>query len=356
AVQLDPQYTEAYRNLGMMYKALHRYEEAETAYKEALKITPDCVRTQANLGYLLLELGRYPEGWPLYETRYDPRINPTFPAYEFSFAQWRGEPLRGKTILLVSEQGYGDDIQFVRFAALLKERGARITLMCKQPLQRLFSILPEIDHLIDMTETPQKHDYWNFLLSVPLYLGTTMETIPDRLPYLQILPEWSNEKLTLPVGGFKVGLVWKGSAEHGNDSNRSLPRLGMLEPLWSVPNVTFVSLQKEMLSDNQTKQPIIEREIDDFADTAVLISQLDLVICVDTSIAHLCGALGKTCWVLLPFIGCDWRWMNDRDDSPWYPKVMRLFRQTNPNKWDETIAKIVLELSDEVAKQLLKQN
>lgn len=356
AVQLDPQYTEAYRNLGMMYKALHRYEEAETAYKEALKITPDCARTQANLGYLLLELGRYPEGWPLYETRYDPRINPTFPAYEFSFAQWRGEPLRGKTILLVSEQGYGDDIQFVRFAALLKERGARITLMCKQPLQRLFSILPEIDHLIDMTETPQKHDYWNFLLSVPLYLGTTMETIPDRLPYLQILPEWSNEKLTLPVGGFKVGLVWKGSAEHGNDSNRSLPRLGMLEPLWSVPNVTFVSLQKEMLSDNQTKQPIIEREIDDFADTAVLISQLDLVICVDTSIAHLCGALGKTCWVLLPFIGCDWRWMNDRDDSPWYPKVMRLFRQTNPNKWDETIAKIVLELSDEVAKQLLKQN
>jgi Flp pilus assembly protein TadD len=348
ALQLHPQYAESYRNLGMMYKELHRYEEAETAYKEALKITPDSVHSQANLGYLLLELGRYKEGWPLYETRYDPRINPSFPMYEFPFAQWRGEPLAGKTILLVSEQGFGDDIQFVRFAALLKECGARITLMCKQPLRRLFSSLTEIDHLIDATETPQKHDFWSFLLSVPLYLGTTLETIPAQLPYLRIRPEWSTENLILPRGGFKVGLVWKGSLEHGNDINRSLSDLSVLEPLWSVPHVTFVSLQKEVLIDNQTKQPIIERELNDFADTAVLISQLDLVICVDTSVAHLCGALAKTCWVLLPFIGCDWRWMQGRDDSPWYPDVIRLFRQTNPNHWEDTIAKMVTELSDEV--------
>jgi hypothetical protein len=160
------------------------------------------------------------------------------------------------------------------------------------------------------------------------------------------------ENLILPRGGFKVGLVWKGSLEHGNDINRSLPDLSVLEPLWSVPHVTFVSLQKEVLIDNQTKQPIIERELNDFADTAVLISQLDLVICVDTSVAHLCGALGKACWVLLPFVGCDWRWMQGRDDSPWYPDVIRLFRQTDPNKWDDTIAKVVTELSAEAAKHI----
>lgn len=351
AVQLDPQYAEAYRNLGMMYKELHRYEEAESSYKEALKITPDCIHTQANLGYLLLELGRYRQGWPLYETRYDPRINSTFPAYDFPFAQWRGEPLAGKTILLISEQGFGDDIQFIRFTTLLKECGARITLMCKQPLQRLFSTLSDIDHLIDMTETPQKHDFWSFLLSVPLYLGTTLETIPTRLPYLTIPPEWSKEKLMLPVGGFNVGLVWKGSSEHGNDINRSFPSFRVLEPLWSVPQVTFVSLQKEVLGLNEAKQPIIEREMDDFADTAVLMSQLDLVICIDTSVAHLCGALGKRCWVLLPFIGCDWRWMQGRNDSLWYPDVIRLFRQTNSNNWEDTIVKMVTELSDEVAKR-----
>jgi hypothetical protein len=334
----------------MMYKELHRYEEAETAYKEALKITPDSVHSQANLGYLLLELGRYKEGWSLYETRYDPSINPSFPVYEFPFAQWRGEPLAGKTILLISEQGFGDDIQFIRFTALLKEHGARITLMCKQPLRRLFSMQSDIDHLIDMTETPQKHDFWSFLLSVPLYLETALETIPAQLPYLKILPEWITENLVLPARGFKVGLVWKGSSEHGNDLNRSLPGFSVLEPLWSVPQVTFVSLQKEAVSDHPAKQPIIEREMDDFADTAALISQLDLVICVDTSVAHLCGALGKKCWVFLPFIGCDWRWMHDRDDSPWYPNVIRLFRQTNPNHWEDTIAKMVTELSDEVVK------
>ncbi|MDD5053280.1 MAG: tetratricopeptide repeat protein [Sulfuricurvum sp.] len=350
AISIDPEYAEAYHNLGKLYKRMHRYTEAEHAYKEALKLTPENISIQANLGFLLLELGRYDEGWPLYETRYDPRINPSFPVYEFPFAQWRGEPLIGKTILLVSEQGFGDDIQFIRFAALLKERGARITLMCKQSLQRLFSTLSDIDRLIDMTETPQKHDFWSFLLSVPLYLGTTLETIPARLPYLKIQPEWSKEKLILPVGGFKVGLVWKGSAEHGNDSNRSLPTFNILEPLWSVPQVTFVSLQKGELSPQEAKQPIIERDIEDFADTAVLISQLDLVICVDTSVAHLCGALGKACWVLLPFIGCDWRWMLEKDTSPWYPEVMRLFRQSVPNGWEDMIAKVVTELSNEVVK------
>jgi hypothetical protein len=205
--------------------------------------------------------------------------------------------------------------------------------------------------VIIVTETSQEHDYWSFLLSVPLYLGTTLETIPDQLPYLKIQNEWIGEKLMLPERKFKVGLVWKGSTQHGNDIHRSLREFSALEPLWSVPEVTFVSLQKGVLSTNETKQPIIERDIDDFADTSALISQLDLVICVDTSVAHLCGALGKACWVLLPFVGSDWRWMREREDSPWYPNVIRLFRQTTPNEWDDTIANVVTALCDEVAKR-----
>jgi ADP-heptose:LPS heptosyltransferase len=351
AILLDPLDATAYRNLGMMHKKAYHYEEAEVFYTEALKITPDCVLTQANLGFLLLELGRYQEGWRLYETRYDPRVNPSFPMYEFPFPRWCGESLEGKTILIVPEQGFGDEIQFVRYIRLLKERGARITLMCKQPLQRLFSTLQDRGSVIIVTETSQEHDYWSFLLSVPLYLGTTLETIPDQLPYLKIQNEWIGEKLMLPERKFKVGLVWKGSTQHGNDIHRSLREFSALEPLWSVPEVTFVSLQKGVLSTNETKQPIIERDIDDFADTSALISQLDLVICVDTSVAHLCGALGKPCWVLLPFVGSDWRWMREREDSPWYPNVIRLFRQTTPNEWDDTIANVVTALCDEVAKR-----
>lgn len=354
AIQLQPNYGEAHRNLGMLFKELHRFEEAEASYKEALRLNPGCVRTQANLGFLLLELGRYEEGWVLYESRCDLKVNPLFPFPAVSFPQWKGESLAGKSIVIFPEQGFGDEIQFVRYTALLKKRGAsRITLVCKEGLKRLFLTLRNVDSVIVPAEGIETHDYWTFLVSLPFHLKTTVESIPSQIPYVGTRPEWIQKwQSYLPKNGFRVGLVWKGSGEHSNDANRSLPSLASLAPLWGVPGVSFISLQKgageEEARIASSGVPIIYfgSEVEDFADTAAIVAQLDLVISVDTAVAHLCGALGKRCWVLLPSIGTDWRWLRERTDSPWYPKRMRLFRQTDPNDWNKTI--------DEVAAALLK--
>lgn len=355
AIILNPEYTDAYRNLGMLLKSLGRLSEAEDAYRHTLRLKPDCARTQANLGYMLLETGRYKEGWPLYETRYNLQINATFHIPSVSFPQWNGESLVGKSLLIVPEQGYGDEIQFVRYISVLKRQGvSRITLLCKSPLQRLFSTLYDADEVITSMEIAGEHDYWSFLLSIPLHVGTTLDNLPASLPYIYSPPKENTN--IMPENIFRVGLVWKGSSSHENDANRSLPSLALLAPLWRVSGVAFVSLQKRdagaEIDSFSLELPIIDMgdTIEDFADASALIEQLDLVICIDTAIAHLCGALGKSCWVLLPFIGTDWRWLRGRSDSPWYPKVMRLFRQTRPDCWDETIEDVAMALLDEVKK------
>jgi hypothetical protein len=184
-------------------------------------------------------------------------------------------------------------------------------------------------------------------MSLPLYCGITLDTIPATLPYLAATDErirnWAG---AIPQQGLRVGLVWKGSALHKNDANRSLPSLQALASLWRVPGVVFISLQKGQGEDEAAHppegQPIIDlgSAIQDFADSAAIVSQLDLVICIDTAIAHLAGALNKPCWVLIPAIETDWRWLIDRDDSPWYPGVMRLFRQTTPGDWSAEVEAI----------------
>jgi len=197
------------------------------------------------------------------------------------------------------------------------------------------------------------HNYWSLLLSLPLYCGTLPDNIPAALPYLQATEDRKNHWLPiLPKFGAKVGLVWKGSIDHKNDSNRSLPGLEALEILWHIPGITFISLQKGQ-SEAETaaksaNQPIIAlgSRLADFADSAAIISQLDLVICVDTAIAHLAGALAKPCWLLLPAIHTDWRWQRERSDSPWYPGVMRLFRQQTPGEWRDVVNEINAALTD----------
>lgn len=345
ALAHDPTYVDAYRNLGMLYKEFHCYDNAEASYRQALLHDPKSIKTQANLSFLLLEQGRFEEGWKLYETRYDPQINSTFFHPELSFSQWSGESLEERSILILPEQGYGDEIQFIRYLSELKQRGAsRITLLCKAPLKRLFSTLDTIDRIITSVEEIEEHDYWSFLLSLPLHMNTTLDTIPAYLPYLSVRGEWIDHPIR-QSNTFNIGIIWRGSASHDNDHNRSLSTLSMLEPLWKITATTFFSLQKELSSEDATllaDTPIIDlsMRMDDFADTAALISQLDLVICVDTAIAHLCGGLAKPCWVLLPSTLCDWRWLQKREDSPWYPGVIRLFRQRSPNRWDETITEV----------------
>jgi len=356
AVEIKPDYAEAHYNLGNVLKELEQFDGAAKSYRQALNFKPDFADASFNLGLLLLWLGQYTEAWPLHEARYHTtnfkgnQVN----LPNVTFTQWQGEHLVGKSLVIWPEQGFGDEIQFARYIPLLKNRGvSRLTLVCKPPLKDLLETLEGVDVVVPYSEAAMLpfHDYWTFPLSLPLHFSTTVENIPAKLPYLSASPERLNRwRSKLPAGCLKVGLVWKGSAIHKNDANRSLPSLSTLAKLWCTPKVTFISLQKgqgeQEAATPPNGQPILHlgSEIMDFADTAAIVAQLDLVICIDTSIAHLAGALGKPCWVLLPAVGTDWRWLRERMDSPWYPGVMRLFRQTQAGDWANTI--------DEVAKEL----
>ncbi|MBF0179751.1 MAG: tetratricopeptide repeat protein [Magnetococcales bacterium] len=355
AIRSKPDHVHSWFNLGNLMKALKRHDEAIEAYRQALAIKPDYVDAQWNLGLVYLSMGHLQEGWSRYELRYHPQRTDrnVFPI-DVPFPMWQGEEVRGKALLIVHEQGFGDQIQFCRYVRVLRDQGAaRITLTCHATLLELFRSLPGIDHLLPHKPPPtyQHHDYWVFYCSIPLLLGTTLSTIPAMLPYLHA-PEahrihWGNQ---IPDGRFRVGLVWKGNPNHYNDIQRSLPDLAILAPLWTVAGVTFVSLQKmhgeeEALSP-PPGQPLLAlgHLLLDFADTAAVISHLDLVITIDSAVAHLTGALGKPCWVLLPSWDADFRWLHHREDSPWYPGVMRLFSQHKPGEWHPVIDRIRDEL------------
>ena len=348
ALELQPDNASAHYNLGNLLMKANRLPEAEASYRHALELKPDYAGALYNLGLLLLSLGRYAEAWPYYEHRYDPNLEePICKIPTLSYPQWQGEPLAGKSLVILCEQGFGDHIQFARYAQLLKQSGvSRLTFLCAPPLKALLETMAGVDAIITELLPTTPYDYWSFPLSLPFHFGTTLDTIPATLPYLNSLPtrvaQWRGR---LPMGKLKVGLVWKGNVNHKNDANRSLPGLHTLAPLWSVPGVNFVSLQKWQ-GENEAKNPPVDQsilhlgtDIGDFADTAAIVSQLDIVICVDTAIAHLAGAMGKPCWVLLPAFDTDWRWLREREDSPWYAS-MRLFRQQDSGDWDRPVERI----------------
>lgn len=340
-------------NLAVLLSRAGRLVEAEATYREALALRPDYAEAKWNLSLLLLQLGRMEEAWPLHESRYHVSLTePVTLRPDLPFPQWQGEALTGRSIVLICEQGFGDAIQFVRYAAALKARGAsRVSVVCKPPLKELFGGVDGVDAAYAEGEPFLVHDFWVLALSLPGRFDTRLGAIPASIPYLRADPErmraWAPR---LPAAGRRVGLVWKGAAGHRNDANRSLPALDMLAPLWSVPDTAFVSLQKgqgeEEAAVLDAARPMVHlgSEIQTFADTAAIVAQLDLVICVDTSIAHLAGALGTPCWVLLPGFDTDWRWLDGRDDSPWYPGVLRLFRQTGEAGWGEAVARVAREL------------
>jgi FkbM family methyltransferase len=354
ALELNPKFADARSNLGILLQRLRRYQEAEAAYRGAIELNPDCTDAKLNLGLMLLALGRYAEAWPWHEARHFPdnKARRTMQP-PFDFPQWRGEPLAGKSLVVVLEQGAGDNVQFVRYAPLLKARGlARLSFVEPATLVTLLATARGVDAMVADVSTMPPHDFWCFPLSLPLHLGTTLDTIPDTLPYLWALPErvekWrARLPATGPGGDIRVGLVWKGNPDHKNDANRSLSHLSVLAPLWQVPGISFVSLQKGQGEDEARQpppgQPLLHLgdDIADFADTAAIVAQLDLVITVDSAAAHVAGALGKPVWVLLPGFGTDWRWLLEREDSPWYPGVMRLFRQPRgASSWNDTIRRL----------------
>ena len=354
AVRLQPAFVEAHYNLAILRGRLNRWAEAEAGHHEALRLRPDHPGARFNLGALLLARGAFEEGWPLFEARRDPRAPEALPPPALPFPEWTGQPLDGKSLLVWFEQGFGDEIQTARYVPWLKARGAaRVSLVCKPPLAPLFATLAGVDAVIPASGHAQidLHDFWIPPFSIPYRAGARLETIPAEIPYLA--STWDRRARwdrALPAGDLRIGLAWRGSAALKNDANRSLVGLSALAPLWSVPGAVFVSLQKgpgeEEADIAPPGQPIIPLgpQIGDFADTAAIIDQLDLVICVDTAVAHLAGALGKPCWVLLPRIGTDWRWLRDREDSPWYP-TLRLFRQGAGETWDTVIARIAQALA-----------
>lgn len=347
-----PDYAEAYNNLAYLLQECQRFDEAEASFRLALALKPGYAKAEWNLGLLLLSLGRFDEGWRCYEARYHPTVKQTDKP-RLPYPQWKGQALTGKSLVLWPEQGHGDEIQFCRYIAVIKKLGAKsITLVCKQPLKRLFLSLDGADAVVAQEDaaTLPPHDYWALLHSVMLYCGTTLDSIPASLPYLQAPIEridyWASR---LPARGMRIGLVWKGANRHKNDANRSIAELRTLAPLWNVSDTVFISLQKGQGEEEalSTRLPILPlgADIEDFADTAAIVSQLDLVICVDTAIAHLTGAINKPCWVLLPAIGVDWRWSHEREDNLWYPSL-RLFRQNRLGEWGEVVDKLADALNE----------
>ncbi|WJF89143.1 tetratricopeptide repeat protein [Paraburkholderia bonniea] len=320
-----------HNNLGGVLEDLGHLDDAEQAYRQALALDAGFAQARFNLGLLLLAQGRYAEGWDAYEAR-----KQIFPEYgRLPFPEWQGECLAGRSLLLLAEQGYGDTLQFVRYAAQLKALGVtQLSLVCHDTLASVLQTITALDQLITRPEALHAHDFWISLASLPRCLGTTLDTIA-KTPYLSVPAErealW---RACLPPAALRVGLAWKGNAQHANDARRSLPHLSVLQPLWSIAGVQFVSLQKGASEEAEitacaAQQPMISAgsALRDFGDTAALVAQMDLVLCVDTALAHLAGALGVPCWVMLPRHGVDWRWLKAGERAPWYGPEMWLVRQ-----------------------------
>jgi hypothetical protein len=340
-----------------MAHAQGRFADAEHAYRTALAANPNDAHARFNLSVLLLRQGRYAEGWTLYEARFAAGLKEPAPTRSKNFAlgRWTGQDLTGRTLMLWPEQGFGDYIMVIRYAPLLKRMGlAKLTVVCAPPLVDLFKTVAGIDAILSAGEQVAPHDYWLPAMSLPLRFATTLETVPASLPYLHADParvdQWAQR---IKVDGLKVGLVWKGSPEHTVDAQRSLPHLNTLLPL-QLDGVRFFSLQKGELENEVFDSPLpiepLGVAIKDFADAAAAIACLDLLICVDTAYAHLAGAMGRECWVLAHSHAGEWRWLEDRTDSPWYPGAIRLFRKGSAPTWDDAIADVARELAQKKKK------
>ncbi|WP_321876643.1 tetratricopeptide repeat-containing glycosyltransferase family protein [Paraburkholderia bannensis] len=364
ALALNANLAEVHNNLGNALWQLGRVEESIDAYRHALALRPDYTAARTNLALPLLRLGNYEEGWPLYESRHDPSMGVGGIARApVPYPQWQGESLAGKSILVWPEQGLGDSLQFCRYVPMLKALGAaQVSVACAPTQQRLFETLAGADRVIALNGQGriERHDYWCLMMSLPLRFGTTVATIPARVPYLHARPgEVEQWRARLPKGALKVGLVWAGNpradqaSSNAIDQRRSLDAQSFVS-LLGTPGVTFVSLQMGDATRPQIAAlPAALRPFDpmggvrDFADTAAIVANLDLVITVDTSMAHLAGALGRPVWVLSRYGAC-WRWFKDREDSPWYPGA-RVFRQTQPDAWDDVLRRVEQALAERAA-------
>ncbi len=350
AIAIDPQFADAHNHLGISLAATGKYEQAIVAYKKAIALSPDYVDAHWNLGLCQLLLGDFANGWQGFEWRWK---HPSFEKFRRNFPQprWTGkQDLKGKTILLYSEQGLGDTLQFCRYAGGLAARSAKVIMEVQPSLLALLSGFEGPARVVAKGGELPAFNFHCPMMSLPLAFGTEPGTIPADVPYLRsnagTSARWSGRlgEKTKP----RIGIVWSGNPAQSNDRNRSMA-LSQLLPLIQ-PSFDWISLQKEVRKEDiellQSRPDICHfgDDLEDFSDTAGLIANLDLVISVCTSVAHLAGAMGKPVWILLP-CNADWRWLLHREDSPWYPSA-RLFRQQAIGDWAGVMARVSVKLEE----------
>jgi Flp pilus assembly protein TadD len=352
AIDITPEFAEAHSGLGALLQEQGDLEGAMVRYEEALRLKADCAFAHSCRAMIWLVQGKLEQGWAEYEWRW--RCKGAV-RRSFDQPQWDGSPLKGRTILLHAEQGLGDTIQFVRYASLVQERGGRVVLGCQKPLLQLLSRSPGIDQLVVEGSALPPFDVHLALLSGPHILGTTLATVPARVPYVSADPDlvehWRRELRVL--NGLKVGIVWQGNPAYNSDRRRSIPLIEFAL-LARLPNVHLVSLQNGVGLDQLTLLPKDFRVLDfgdrldqnagPFMDTAAIMMNLDLVIAPDTAIAHLAGALGARVWVAVAR-NPNWRWLLGRDDTPWYPTA-RLFRQRENEDWSGVMQRMAAAVEE----------
>ena len=350
ALRLRPDYAEARCNLGAALFDRGRIDEALEAYDSALRLKPDLAGAHLNKAFSLLQRGDWTAAWTEYEWRW--RAEPKHrQRRDFPRPQWTGEPVAGRTVLLHAEQGLGDTLQFCRYADMVSAQGARVVLEVPRTLVRLLSGLKGVDQLVPEGAPLPAFDVHCPLMSLPGVFRTEPQTIPAAAAaYLAVDPAaaqaWSGR--LGPPARPRIGLVWSGRPDHRYDRHRSLPLARLRAAL--PPGFDYVSLQREVRPADQAALAALPDvrhfgpELKDFADTAALVAQMDVVVSVDTSVAHLAGALGKDVRLLLSRIGQDWRWLTGRSDTPWYP-TMRLYRQGEDQDWGGPLQAVARDLA-----------
>lgn len=345
ALRIQPDNAQAHRETGKLYLKKLDLAQARHHFERSLDLVPDDIQSRLSLATTLLMQGDFESGWHHYQWRFEERRirEQTYPL-RFNIPRWHGEPFPGKRLIVHCEQGFGDTIQFSRFLPMVKALGGFVTFQVQPQLVPLFQGFPGVDHLEKLCSESMEMapaDLYAPLMDLPGYLNITPSTIPASIPYLAPTPEkialWRDR---INCDKFKMGLVWSGNPNHINDHNRSCDFRDFQEII-QFDGVQCYSLQKELSPGDSDRIGHVEgiiplgQHFRDFCDTAAAISCLDLVVTVDTAVAHLAGAMGKPTWILLPYLP-DWRWMLHRDDSPWYPTV-RLFRQPKAGDWQNTI-------------------
>jgi Flp pilus assembly protein TadD len=344
AIAMNPQLPGAYNNLGSVLFNKGEFSKAISLLSKFLSDNPNDAKIHANLALAYLVTGDFARGWREYEWRL--RVPEIVGSRQFPQPRWDGGDLQGKTILLHTEQGFGDMIQFARFIPLVASRGGKVILESPLETLRLFRGFPGVWELAERDKPLPHFDVQCPLMSLAEVFGVTEQTIPHDVPYLkadqELARQWAG-RFDAAGDRLRIGLAWAGRPQHAKDRNRSM-KLEQFAPLASVENAAFYSLQMGQAAAQAAHPPSglaltdWMKDVRDFADTAAMVEHLELLVTVDTSVAHLAAAMGKRVWLLLPRIP-DWRWMLDRSDSPWYP-TMRLFRQTTRDDWAEVLRRV----------------